>query len=255
MFRLDLALESRQKNYKIQDEKLKSSIKQINESKTSLEKELQSMKAKKQKEEKDFLVLHNKKMDTKQKLAPLERLLEEVSGGDEIKTRSHNPLLQTVLEMFLTQNVDIYCFREFSVLSNLMKEIENKKSELQNVRNGIETENAILRYKHDHPNSTFSKSLYLEKIFTHEPSVAFKGPLIKSRTETNNLKTCRDLKNNKQETVSIPSSSILSSPVFLMSVLANIASGGYILYSSLPNRRDGQGFSTGNSIQGWSYHL
>ena len=159
MFRLDLALESRQKNYKIQDEKLKSSIKQINESKTSLEKELQSMKAKKQKEEKDFLVLHNKKMDTKQKLAPLERLLEEVSGGDEIKTRSHNPLLQTVLEMFLIQNVDIYCFREFSVLSNLMKEIENKKSELQNVRNGIETENAILRYKHDHPKSTFSKSL------------------------------------------------------------------------------------------------
>ena len=88
MFRLDLALESKRKNYKIQYEKLKSNIKQINESKTSLEKEFQAMKSKKQKEEKDFLVLHHKKLDTKQKLAPLERLLEEVSGGDEIKTRS-----------------------------------------------------------------------------------------------------------------------------------------------------------------------
>ena len=87
-FTVDLALESKQTNYNIQYEKLKSSIKQINESKTSLEKEFQAMKNKKQKEEKDFLVLHNKKMDTKQKLAPLQRLLEEVSGGDEIKTRS-----------------------------------------------------------------------------------------------------------------------------------------------------------------------
>merc|ERR1712241_1280697 len=97
--------------------------------------------------------------------APLERLLEEVSGGDEIKTR------------------------EFSVLSSLLKEIENKKSELQNIRNVIETENAILR----------------------------------------------DLKTNKQETVSITSPSILSSPVFLISALANIASGGYFLYSSVAN--------------------
>ena len=45
------------------------------------------MKKKKEKEEKDFLVFHNKKMDTKQKLAPLQRLLDEVSGGDEKKTR------------------------------------------------------------------------------------------------------------------------------------------------------------------------
>ena len=56
----------------------------------SLEKEFQVVKNKKLKEEKDFLVLHNEKMDTKQKLAPLERLLEEVSGGDEVKTRLQN---------------------------------------------------------------------------------------------------------------------------------------------------------------------
>ena len=39
------------------------------------------------------------------------------------------------------------CFREFAVLSSLLKEIESKRSELQNVRNVIETENAILRYE------------------------------------------------------------------------------------------------------------
>ena len=82
-----MALVSKRNTYKIQSEKLKSSIKQINESKTSLEKELLAIKNKKEKEAKDFLVLHNKKMDTKQKLAPLQRLLEEVSGGDEVKTR------------------------------------------------------------------------------------------------------------------------------------------------------------------------
>ena len=82
-----MALESKRNTYKIQSEKLKSSLQQINESKTSLEKEFLAMKKKKEKEEKDFLVFHNKKMDTKQKLAPLQRLLDEVSGGDEKKTR------------------------------------------------------------------------------------------------------------------------------------------------------------------------
>ena len=82
-----MALDNKRNTYKIQSEKLKSSIKQINESKTSLEKEFLTIKNNKEKEEKDFLALHNKKMDTKQKLAPLQRLLKEVSGGDEIKTR------------------------------------------------------------------------------------------------------------------------------------------------------------------------
>ena len=36
-------------------------------------------------------------------------------------------------------------FRDFTVLSGLVKEIENKRSELQNIRSVIETENAILR--------------------------------------------------------------------------------------------------------------
>ena len=63
---------------------------------------------------------------------------------------------------------------------------------------------------------------------------------------TNDLTNSRDLENTKQETVSIPSSSLLSSPVFLMSVLANIASGGYFLYSSLAVRRDRNGQNTGN---------
>ena len=36
-------------------------------------------------------------------------------------------------------------FRDFAVLSGLVKEIENKRSELQNIRSVIETENAILR--------------------------------------------------------------------------------------------------------------
>ena len=83
----DAALDNKRNSYKIQSEKLESSIKQINESKMSLEKEFQAVKSKKQKEEKDFQILHKKKIDTKQKLAPLQRLLEEVSGGDEVKTR------------------------------------------------------------------------------------------------------------------------------------------------------------------------
>ena len=59
----------------------------MNESKISLEKEFLVLKEKKEKEEKDFVVLSGKKDETKQELDTLERLLENITGGDERRTR------------------------------------------------------------------------------------------------------------------------------------------------------------------------
>ena len=83
----DLSLENKQKNYKIQHQKLETNINQMNESKISLEKEFLVLKEKKEKEEKDFVVLSGKKDETKQELDTLERLLENITGGDERRTR------------------------------------------------------------------------------------------------------------------------------------------------------------------------
>ena len=80
-------MNNKQKNQKIQYQKIESSIKKINESKLLLEEEFFILKDKKEREEKDYLVTRQKKEETKQKLSSLQRVLDEITGGDERTTR------------------------------------------------------------------------------------------------------------------------------------------------------------------------
>ena len=73
--------------HRINHEKLQSNINNITRSKVLLEKEFSVVKNKKEKEEKDFIILHNKKEDTKQKLEEIQGLLDDITGGDDTKTR------------------------------------------------------------------------------------------------------------------------------------------------------------------------
>ena len=80
-------MNNKQKNQKIQYQKIESSIKKINESKLLLEEEFFILKEKKEREEKDYLVTRQKKEETKQKLSSLHRVLDDITGGDERTTR------------------------------------------------------------------------------------------------------------------------------------------------------------------------